>query len=524
MKKIIGLSAALCLLISVMAGLGAFAADTTYYNIDFDSWDIDAGITATTEDPDAAFYNATGYEWTFEEITGSSKVSTVEWTDKGKVLKLEGSKRSEATSATVSDSALRIVVPYASNNDTADNSYSAATYDNDRLVAEYEVYIESSETDPVDTVENAAQFYYTVFGEYGYNEIAHVKKTTTVKPYSREFTTIEENADGSVKKESSAQYAMHDDGMALNTWYRLKWVIDAQSGVAYNNGTKEYPTLVKTATLYTTNLSTGETVTKTTHIPTARWAGETLLLGGANRTTNAMQGVYYVDNFKLQRQNKCAFASSADDEATNVSIEKDSASFTMNAAVSEASIAGITLTGDGNTVDITPDVAADGKTVVVTINEELDYGTTYTLDFSSVKREDGTAIELGETSISFTTEAAPALYITETNMYSGYDVYVLDADEIGLNGLYTIAAKVKNTVSDAKAATVIVAAYNASGKLIETAYVSKDIAAGAEETLAAGMTIPAELAGGTVKVFLWNNMAGMQPYVKPITAAIAASN
>ena len=525
MKKIIGLSAALCLLISVMAGLGAFAADTTYYDINFDSWDIDAGITAETEEPDTVFYNATGYNWTFEAISGKSKVSTVTWAEENKVLKIEGTKRSESTSASDSISTLKIVVPYASNNDTADNSYSAATYDNDLLVAEYDVYIESSETDPIDTVENASQFNYSVFAEYGYNDIVHIKKTATVKPYSRKFTTIAENADGSIKTESSEQYAMYDEGMAFNTWYRLKWVIDADCGVAYNNGTKDYPTLVKTATLYTTNLSTGVTKIQTTYIPTARWAGETLLLGGNTRsasTNNTMTGVYYVDNFKLYRQNKFAVAS-YDDGATNVSIDKDSVSFTMNGAVKADSLAGITLTGGGNTVDITPNIDADGKTVVVTINEELDYGTTYTLDFSSVKREDGTAIELGATSLSFATEAAPALYISERNIYSGYDTFVLDADEIG-NGLYTIAAKVKNSVSEAKSATAIVAAYNANGKLIETAYVSKSIAAGAEETLAAGMTIPAELAGGTVKVFLWNGIGSMQPYIKPITEAIASAN
>ena len=86
MKKIIGLSAALCLLISVMAGLGAFAADTTIYDIDFDSWDINvAANDVNLDDPAAALGDALEEEtganaWTVQTnngFTGEAKVATV---------------------------------------------------------------------------------------------------------------------------------------------------------------------------------------------------------------------------------------------------------------------------------------------------------------------------------------------------------------------------------------------------------------------------------------------------------------
>ena len=80
-----------------------------------------------------------------------------------------------------------------------------------------------------------------------------------------------------------------------------------------------------------------------------------------------------------------------------------------------------------------------------------------------------------------------------------------------------------SSVNEAKTATAIVAVYDSFGRLSETVYVSKNIPALADETIAAGMTIPAELEGGKVKMFLWNNVNTMQPYTKAITATIAAA-
>ena len=61
------------------------------------------------------------------------------------------------------------------------------------------------------------------------------------------------------------------------------------------------------------------------------------------------------------------------------------------------------------------------------------------------------------------------------------DDFVIAAD----GGLYTFAAKVKSTVNEAKPATAIVAVYNASGNLVSASFVSKNIPALAEETIAA---------------------------------------
>lgn len=517
MKRIIGLSAAICLLISVMAGFGAFAADTTYYDIDFDSWDINVDTTGDNpvEDLNDALASVTGTTdglWTAELFSGDAKVSTVAWEGKGNVLKLEGTPHNETTDAT-----LKIKVPYEG------YDIAAAPYNNDRLVLEYDVYIQG---DDVDLSVNAAQFYYTVFGEYGYNELAHWAKNEKVRPYTRQITAASRAEDGTETADSNAQVIVCDNGLEFKTWYNLKWVIDAKSGTPYVYNDTEFATFEKTATLYVTNLGTNVTTSKTVHLPPTRWIGKDFLLGGAIRNTSNMEGVYYVDNFKLYRQSKFAFASSADDEATNVKFDRKTVSFTMNAPVLASSLTGITLTGDGNTVDIDADVSeSDNKTVVVTIGEDLSYSTLYTLDFGSVKRSDGTAIELGETTITFTTEAAPALYVTETSLYKGSDVYVTDEASIAADGgLYTFAAKVKSTVNETKQATAIIAVYDVNGNLVKTTAVSKNITALKEETIAAGMTVPAELAGGKVKMFLWNNLTKMQPYIKSLAEDIAASN
>ena len=147
MKKIIGLSAAICLLISVMAGFSAFAVEKTFYDIDFDSWDLN--ISATTENASDILFDVSdaatttnGDGWTLSALTGSTKVSAVvaenenaAWTGRGKVLKLEGSANNLDSNATNGDGNISIKIPfegYASKN---------TAYDTDKLILEYDVYI-----------------------------------------------------------------------------------------------------------------------------------------------------------------------------------------------------------------------------------------------------------------------------------------------------------------------------------------------------------------------------------------------
>ncbi len=533
MKKIIGLSAALCLLISVMAGLGAFAADTTIYDIDFDSWDINvAANDVNLDDPAAALGDALEEEtganaWTVQTnngFTGEAKVATVvaadenaSWTGRGNVLKISGATMSQTATAHTNNTATRLGISVNIGKDFTKSS----SYDNDKLYIEYDLFIPS-----LGQLNNSfVRFNYVLFGVNDYaTAIKH--ETNSDKAFATAYKTTKFTAE--LKTDSASYGDQVSPSFTLGDWYRIQYVLDMQDvkaiDIVDSTGATVSSTGRRTYTINTKNLRTNETTSSRVATSTKVLADK-LTIGGYYND-QWLYGDFYLDNVNIYTRNKFAFASSADDEATNVSIEKDSVSFTMNDAVNEASIAGITLKTGANTVSTSAALSgSDNKTVVVTINEELDYGKTYTLDFSGVKREDGDAIEGSETkTISFTTEAAPALYVAETNMYSGYDVYVEDEDVIGTGSLYTIAANVKNTVSDAKTATFIVAAYDVNGNLKETAYVSKDIAAGKTETMAAGMTIPAELAGGTVKVFLWNNVSTMQPYVKPITAAIAASN
>ncbi len=543
MKKIIGLSAAICLLISVMAGFGAFAAGDsidTIYDIDFDSWDInvDASSGDTVEDLATALENVAvttdGTQWwqplavTEKEnpFAGDAKIAAVNatdenaaWTGRGKVLKISGSDFDQtATAHTDANARLGIGVPLGKDFTKISN------YDSDKLYIEYDLFVPSLGTRATSFV----RYQYTVFGVNDYaTAVKHERNTDTF--YLTSYKTIKFNEDMTTPASGGSSY--NDRVGAFLTpgdWYRVQYVLDMQDAtpidIVDHTGATVSSSGRRTMTISTKNLRTNETSSERVVFST-RVLADKLIIGGYY-SDQYLYGDFYLDNVNIYTRDKFAFESSADDEATNVAFDKKTVSFTMNAPVLASSLTGITLTGGGNTVSTTAALSeSDNKTVVVTIGDDLAYSTPYTLDFSSVKREDGEAIALGDKTITFTTQAPPALYVTETKIYSGFDSYMANETEISADGgLYTFAAQVQSTVETSKPATAIIAVYDANGKFVNASYVSKNIPALKEETIAAGMTVPASLAGGTVKLFLWNKVNMMQPYIKPLAEDIAAAN
>lgn len=510
MKRIIGLSAAFVLLISVMAGFSALAVDKEFYDIDFDSWNLN--ISATTEnaadilnDVSDAATEKSGDGWTLDTISGNTTVSTVvaeevnpAWTDRGKILKVAGNPMSN----TSTESRLKITVPV--------DTYKIADYDNDRLYIEYDLFVPAFAEEEIPTANGV--FSNVAFGNNAYAYWNNLKNTNTMAFYGYPLNDPVANTGG-----VSAVVS----GVSLGTWLRVQVIIDAKSSDKFTYSDVEYTDL-RTMRVNITNLATEDVMTYYGATRSDRYADNFLYFGnGHNKNVN---GEFYVDNLNVYKKNKFSFVSSADDETENVLFDKEYVEFTMNAPVDEDSLSTITLTGADATVDTFAEVLEDGKTVRVNILENMEYGTLYTVDFAGVKDTEGRSVETEKTAITFTTEAAPALYVAETKMFSGYGATMENVDAIvAADKLYTVSANVKSSVNEAKTATAIVAVYDSFGRLSETVYVSKNIPALAEETIAAGMTIPAELAGGKVKMFLWNNVNTMQPYTKAITATIAAA-
>lgn len=488
MKKLIGLSLALCMLIAMVSGFGVFAADAPAV-MDFD--DITLNVTADTEEGAALLNNATG--WTLNTISGTASISTVtatdvnaEWTGRGKVLKLSGSSDSDI---------LKITVP---------NSY---TYNNDKWVLEYDLFVPSALVGQIN-----------IFG----NNTLNTKFT-----YNGNFAEWYNFA-----RNYSAENGPTPLGAALNfsasgvwgKWYKWTYIFDNANVVngtfnlTTSNGSEPISNL-PTLTVYKTDLSTGvKTQVDHSPAPLNNHSGN-LLLGGntyGNTDNNTvLKDTFYVDNLSIYTVDKFVFASSADDAATGYEIDKEYVEFAMNKAVAPASVAGITVSG---VESATAAVQADGKTVRVTFNDDLVYGTTYTVDFSGITDTDGTPIESTKKTISFSTKAAPDLYFKSNALYKGVGAYAVPAATIAANDIYTIEATIKNTATSASQATVICAIYDASGRLVDTILVGKTVAD--EEKIGTGLTVPASATGGEVKVFLWKNMTSMQAYVKPLTVDI----
>ena len=186
-----------------------------------------------------------------------------------------------------------------------------------------------------------------------------------------------------------------------------------------------------------------------------------------------------------------------------------------------SSLSTITVSAGSDVLSTSAELV-DSKTVKVNILEEMAYGKEYTINFAAITDDEGRPIETEKKTISFSTEEVPALYVTGTRAFADVGAYALETDELIADGyIYTVESAVENTVSEAKEANVVYAIYDANGRLKDTAVVSKSVAAGKIEKIGTGLAIPAEYAGGTVRIMLWDSITFMQPYVKPLVFNIA---
>lgn len=503
MKKLIAISALLCILISSAFGMSAFAQNKTYYDMDFD--DISFAIDVETEEKEIVLNTLTG--WTLSTISGEAVVETVNatdvnasWTGRGKVLKVQGTDASLETT----NAALKITLPVG------------YTYDSDKFYLEYDLFV------PEEGIKGSV----SIFANDGWNTTSTYLSSGVRYLCQNQYTTRAVKTDMTPIVRSGRIFG----NGPMGSWQRYTFVLDGADfnksfsmPTEYGGTDNRTVTGIPTLKITIKDLATGTSRQEAYAGVAASIYGGSLTIGGdpSSGAASALKGGFYIDNLKIYSVDKFAFVESADDEATGVLIDNEYVEFKMNAPILESSLSTIEVTGGGDVLSTSAELV-DEKTVRVNILEDMAYDTVYTVNFGSITNAASSPIETAKKTISFTTEPVPPLYINEVKAFKGVGAYSMAVDTFAADSaIYTAEAQVENTVDESKDAYVVYAIYDANGRLKDTAVVSQKIDADKIEKMGAGITIPAECAGGTVRVLLWDSITFMQPYSKPIVFNIA---
>jgi hypothetical protein len=81
-----------------------------------------------------------------------------------------------------------------------------------------------------------------------------------------------------------------------------------------------------------------------------------------------------------------------------------------------------------------------------------------------------------------------------------------------------------NMLAGSEQVLVIVALYDGDGAMVNVSYISKDVAAGATETISAGFKLPADVTGYTAKAFVWDGSDIMTSTMTPLSDVIEIGN
>lgn len=202
-------------------------------------------------------------------------------------------------------------------------------------------------------------------------------------------------------------------------------------------------------------------------------------------------GAYMIDNIELYTMGKMQIKSSdIQNGDVNVPCEK-SVDIEFTQDVDESTLNEITISGL-ETGDYTVE-KINGNMVRIKFKKPLEYATEYTVNAEKIKAVNGLAADGAV--ISFTTEAAPEIYIKDVSA-------VYDGD------MQTVTVKVANTSAESKSMTLFMAVYDEYNSLTQMNCISCTAEAESEKTA----VLAQKNANGTVKLYLWNSAELMQPY------------
>lgn len=238
-----------------------------------------------------------------------------------------------------------------------------------------------------------------------------------------------------------------------------------------------------------------------------------------NNTNGA--GVVYIDNVTAYTVPKMNFVSSSPENgAVNVvsASKKITAEFTNDIG----DVSGIVIKKNG--AEVSSDeysITTNGKTAEIVFNNKLDFASVYTVDFSKVKddfSEPQSVSNADAAIISFTTEDAPAVYITDVKTTVGAgETYEETGGFTASGDIQAIEAVLKNTTSETQSSLIIVSAYAQDGTLISVKTVETTLNVSEEKTVGIGSVMENVK---TVKLFSWNNFDKLVPYEQSITKPV----
>ncbi len=173
-------------------------------------------------------------------------------------------------------------------------------------------------------------------------------------------------------------------------------------------------------------------------------------------------------------------------------------------------------TKDGFTIAL-DETDAENKTVLITFESDLEYSTTYKVDYSAMTDTDNAQTVSGDAEIEFRTEEVEELVITGFRAIQGTDSSAVAGNSFYKGKLNGAEITVSNNSAEDSSICVILAVYNLDNKLVETIMSQVDVKAGEETTVTAGTKLEKL---GTIKVFTWDGMTTMKPWAKSVVNGI----
>ena len=157
-------------------------------------------------------------------------------------------------------------------------------------------------------------------------------------------------------------------------------------------------------------------------------------------------------------------------------------------------------------------ITQDGEKISVIFPGKLDIETNYKVTLSGkVYDRDGNENAQTQT-LSFTTR--PAVFSVTAPAF--LDGLGNDAKAMPLGGKLSARAEIVNETAAAKNVTVILAVYDAAGKLVSIGYNSLAVQPKSNASLTSTVNL-ASYAGCNAKAFVWDEINGMAPYGDAIT-------
>lgn len=463
MKKILSFALAMTMGASLVCTPIAVHADTEQKDLVklYDFNDLKTGVITETELQDLGLVttkldgNAT---MTIEDMSSDAKYGSL-----GKVLKYEPT--SGDNGGTVIPTQIGFPI----------NDYTMNT--DEKVVVEYTFHWDATGSDNKDCFKSAS------FGTIG----------SSLLNISSGGNGILFQAYGSnnANRKFMELYNGNNGTVSMPNWYKVKQVYDYS----------EFESSKKGISYTVTDLSKDSVVMSGVGVI------EQEKLANLTFSNNSGVGQVWLDDIRVYTLPKFEYKSATiENNTTNVFYDTKSMTATFSNEIKSVDTVSITgVATDKYTV------TKSGKTVTVNFTDELEYDTTYEVNFTGVV--DAYDQVLGDCKVSFTTEKAPDIRYNGVTYTQGVGTdYNSSVGGIVPNGLGGVSLELENLSDADKEVNIIFAVYASEGGIFEKVKsVGSTIPASNTATISLGMKMD-DLSGKFVKAFVWENMETLMPW------------